>query len=156
MATHRTSRVSRQTKARWLHRPAPCQNQAIEIFGEHPLTLWCRSGLHGEEKFLKIPKIYRIKRVVSRSGIDSQLGCGILTALKRKCFYKDSQTQVIGSRMFALTRTCDIQRLRFPQLQYHIFKAHDGFTIQVMKDAARLSIFLCAFNCEIGTCRAIF
>jgi hypothetical protein len=75
--------------------------------------------------------------------------------MRRKCFYKDSQAQIIGSRMFALTRTCDIQRLRSPQLRYHILKAHDGSTIQVMKDAVRLSIFLCAFNCEIGTFRAI-
>src|ERR1700730_6422802 len=52
----------------------------------------------------------------------------------------------LGSRIFALTRTCDIQRLRSPQLRYHIFKAHDGSTIQVMNDAVRLSIFLCAFN----------
>src|ERR1700730_1102409 len=53
--------------------------------------------------------------------------------------------------MFALTRTCDIQRLFFSQSRYHIFKAHDGSTIQEVNDAVRLSIFLCAFNCEIGT-----
>ena len=35
-------------------------------------------------------------------------GAGILTALGGKCFYKDSQALIIGSRMFALTRTCDI------------------------------------------------
>src|ERR1700730_12552351 len=83
-------------------------------------------------------------------------GVGILTEMRRKCFYKDSQAQIIGFRMFALARTCEIQRLRSPQLRYHISKADDGSTIQVMNDAIRLSMFLCAFNCEIGTCRAIF
>ena len=29
----------------------------------------------------------------------------------RQCFYKDSQAPVIGFQVFALTRTCDIQRL---------------------------------------------
>src|ERR1700730_11181274 len=67
---------------------------------------------------------------------------------------RQSPTCLGGS--FALTRTCDIQRLLFSQSRYHIFKADEGFTIQVMNDAVRLSIFLCAFNCEIGTYRAIF
>src|SRR5207253_6859493 len=86
----------------------------------------------------------------------SWFGVGILTALGGKRFYKDSQALIIGRRVFALARARDIQRLRSPQLRYHIFKTHDGSTIQVMKDAARLSIFLCAFNCEIGTSGAIF
>ena len=79
------------------------------------------------------------------------LGLEFLPPMRHKCFYKDSQAQIIGSRLFALTRTRNIQRLRSPQLRYHVFKGHDGSTIQVMIEAVRLSIFLCAFDCEIGT-----
>ena len=71
--------------------------------------------------------------------------------MRGKRFYKDSQALIIGRRVFALARTCDIQRLLFSQSRYHLFKADDGSTIQVMNDAVRLSIFLCAFNCEIGS-----
>src|ERR1700730_838536 len=83
-------------------------------------------------------------------------GIVVLTALRGKRFYKDTQAPVIGSRLFTLTRPCDIQRLLVSQSRYHIFKTHDGCTIQVMNDAVRLSIFPCAFKCEIGTARAIF